>query len=60
MMNFRRKGIIECLRPDGKLQVTMEYDSEGKSIRIDSVVVSIQHNPDAEQEHVYKDIDRYN
>ena len=58
MMNFRRKGIIECLRPDGKLQVTMEYDSEGKSIRIDSV--SIQHNPDAEQEHVYKDIDRYN
>lgn len=55
----RRNGIIPYLRPDGKTQVTVEYDNEGKPFRVETVVVSAQHNPDIEQEQIYKEIKKY-
>jgi S-adenosylmethionine synthetase len=51
----RRNGTLEYLRPDGKSQVTVEY-SYGKPKRIDTIVVSSQHSPDALQEDIRKDI----
>lgn len=51
----RKKGIIPYLRPDGKSQVTVEYE-DGKPIRVDTVVVSTQHSTSVEMETIYKDI----
>ena len=51
----RKKKIIDYLRPDGKVQVTVEYEDE-KPIRVDTVVVSTQHNGDADLEQLKKDI----
>ena len=55
----RKKGIIPYLRPDGKTQVTVEYDDNNKPVRIDTVVLSTQHNEEVEQSKIHKDIKEY-
>ena len=55
LTEVRRNGTLEYLRPDGKSQVTVEYEN-GKPIRVDTVVVSAQHGPEVSQEEIRKDI----
>jgi S-adenosylmethionine synthetase len=55
LSDARRSGDIDYLRPDGKSQVTVEYDN-GKPVRIDTVVISTQHGPDAATEQIREDI----
>ena len=58
LAQVRKDGIIDYLRPDGKVQVTIEYDEENKPVRVDTVVVSAQHAPDVENEKIRDDIIR--
>ena len=53
----RKDGTLGYLRPDGKSQVTVEYE-DGKPVRVDAVVISSQHSPDVSQEHLHEDIKR--
>ena len=55
----RKDGTLPYLRPDGKTQVTVEYDEAGKPVRIDAVVCSAQHSADVSQEQIHKDIRKY-
>lgn len=55
LTEVRKSGEISYLRPDGKTQVTVEYD-DGKPVRIDAIVVSAQHNPDVSQKTIRDDI----
>lgn len=55
----RKNGIIPYLRPDGKTQVTVEYDEDHKPVRIDAVVLSTQHDEEVEQSKIHKDIKEY-
>ncbi len=59
LTKVRKEGILNYLRPDGKTQVTVEYDENGKPSRIDAVVCSTQHSPDVSQEQIHKDIRKY-
>ena len=59
LTQIRKDGTLPYLRPDGKTQVTVEYDSDGKPVRIDTVVLSTQHDPDVTQEQIHKDIRKY-
>ncbi len=52
LAEVRKKGILDHLRPDGKSQVTVEYDDDHRPIRIDAVVLSTQHDPDITQEEL--------
>ena len=52
----RKQGLIDYLRPDGKTQVTVEYDDAGKPVRVDTVVLSTQHAPEASLETIRKDM----
>jgi S-adenosylmethionine synthetase len=52
---IRKDGILDYLRPDGKTQVTVEYD-DGKPVRIDTIVVSSQHSPEVDHDTIEKDI----
>ena len=54
----RKEGLVDYLRPDGKSQVTVEYDQAGKPVRVDAVVVSTQHNPEASLEQIRSDMIR--
>ncbi len=59
LAEVRKKGIISYLRPDGKSQVTIEYNEDGSPKRVDSIVVSTQHSPGIEQEQLTADIQKY-
>ena len=59
LSKVRKDGTLAYLRPDGKTQVTVEYDENNKPIRLDAIVVSTQHAPDVEQEQIHKDIKRF-
>ena len=56
LTRVRKEGKVNYLRPDGKSQVTVEYDSQNKPVRVDAVVVSTQHGPEAGLEQIRKDM----
>ena len=59
LTKVRKDGTLSYLRPDGKTQVTVEYDENHKPIRLDAVVLSTQHDPDTTQEQIHEDIKKY-
>ena len=59
LTKVRKDGTLPYLRPDGKTQVTVEYDKENKPVRLDAIVVSSQHAPEVSQEKIYDDIKKY-
>ena len=59
LTKVRKDGTLKYLRPDGKTQVTVEYDEAGKPKRIDAVVCSTQHDPDVTQGQIHEDIKKY-
>ena len=59
LTKVRKDGTLRYLRPDGKTQVTVEYDENGKPFRLDAVVLSTQHDPEVSQEQIHEDIKKY-
>ena len=59
LTKVRKDGTLRYLRPDGKTQVTVEYDENGKPSRLDAVVLSTQHDEEVTQEQIHKDIKKY-
>ena len=59
LTKVRKDGTLTYLRPDGKSQVTVEYDENDKPVRLDAVVLSTQHDPDVTQEQIHADIKKY-
>lgn len=59
LTKVRKDGTLTYLRPDGKSQVTVEYDENDKPVRLDAVVLSTQHDPDVTQEQIHEDIKKY-
>ena len=59
LTKVRKDGTLSYLRPDGKTQVSVEYDENGKPSRLDAVVLSTQHDPDITQEQIHEDIKKY-
>ncbi|MCM1387433.1 MAG: methionine adenosyltransferase [Bacillus sp. (in: Bacteria)] len=59
LTKVRKDGTLKYLRPDGKSQVSVEYDENGKPVRLEAVVLSTQHDPDVTQEQIHKDIKKY-
>ena len=56
LTEIRKTGRVKYLRPDGKSQVTVEYDENNRPVRVDTVVISTQHNPDVSLEQIRKDM----
>jgi S-adenosylmethionine synthetase len=56
LSDLRKSGAISYLRPDAKSQVTVEYDENDKPTRVDTVVISTQHDPDVTNEQIHKDV----
>lgn len=56
MADLRKSGEIAYLRPDAKSQVTVEYDENDKPVRVDTVVISTQHDPEASNEEIHQDV----
>ena len=56
MTLVRKTGVVPYMRPDGKSQVTVEYDENNRPIRVDTVVISTQHNPDVTLEQIRQDM----
>ena len=59
LANVRKDGTLSYLRPDGKTQVSVEYDEAGKPVRLEAVVLSTQHDEDVTQEQIKADIKKY-
>ncbi|MGN0369034.1 MAG: methionine adenosyltransferase [Butyrivibrio sp.] len=59
LTKVRKDGTLPYLRPDGKTQVTVEYDDNKKPVRLDAIVVSSQHAPEITQEQIHEDIRKY-
>jgi S-adenosylmethionine synthetase len=59
LTKVRKDGTLTYLRPDGKSQVTVEYDESGKAVRLDAVVLSTQHDENVTQEQIHADIKKY-
>ena len=59
LTDVRKNGTLPYLRPDGKSQVSVEYDENGKPIRLEAVVLSTQHDPDVTQEQIHEDIKKH-
>ena len=59
LTEVRKDGTLKYLRPDGKSQVSVEYDEAGKPKRLEAVVLSTQHDPDVSQEQIHEDIKKY-
>lgn len=59
LTQVRKDGTLSYLRPDGKTQVTVEYNEEGRPVRLDAVVLSTQHSADVTQEQIHADIKKY-
>lgn len=59
LTKVRKDGTLPYLRPDGKSQVTVEYDEAGKPVRLDAVVLSTQHSENVTQEQIHADIKKY-
>jgi S-adenosylmethionine synthetase len=59
LTNVRKDGTLKYLRPDGKTQVSVEYDEAGKPVRLEAVVLSTQHDEDVTQEQIHADIKKY-
>ncbi|MEE0397176.1 MAG: methionine adenosyltransferase [Lachnospiraceae bacterium] len=59
LTKVRKDGTLPYLRPDGKSQVSVQYDEAGKPIRLEAVVLSTQHDPDVTQEQIHEDIKKY-
>ena len=56
LTDVRKQGLVDYLRPDGKTQITVEYDESGKPTRVDTVVLSTQHGPEVSLEQIRKDM----
>ena len=59
LTEIRKNGTLPYLRPDGKTQVTVEYDENNKPVRLDAVVLSTQHDPEVSQKQIHEDIRKY-
>ncbi|MCH5274428.1 MAG: methionine adenosyltransferase [Lachnospiraceae bacterium] len=59
LTKVRKDGTLSYLRPDGKSQVSVQYDEDGKPIRLEAVVLSTQHDSDVTQEQIHADIKKY-
>ncbi len=59
LTKVRKDGTLPYLRPDGKSQVSVEYDENGKPVRLEAVVLSTQHDPEVTQEQIHEDIRKY-
>ena len=59
LTKVRKDGTLPYLRPDGKSQVSVEYDENGKPLRMEAVVLSTQHDPDVSQERIHEDVKKY-
>lgn len=59
LSEVRKQKILEYLRPDGKTQVTVEYDENGIPVRIENIVLSTQHDPDIPQDKIFRDIRKH-
>ena len=56
LTQIRKEGLVDYLRPDGKSQVTVEYDENGIPVRVDTVVISTQHSPEVEMDRLRRDM----
>ena len=59
LTKVRKDGTLKYLRPDGKSQVSVEYDEDGKPVRLEAVVLSTQHDPDVTQDQIHADIKKH-
>jgi S-adenosylmethionine synthetase len=59
LTEVRKDNVLDYLRPDGKTQVTVEYDENDKPVRIDTIVISTQHNPEVTLEQIQRNLKEY-